>query len=397
MSPIFDLAVLGAGASGLFCALTAARRGRSVLLLDHLARPARKLRLSGGGRCNFTNMQLSAADYVGGNPHFPKSALARFGPWDAVALVEEFGLPWEEREQGRCFLRCGADRLADGLLGAARAAGVVFVFGAPVTAVEPGGPFVVRAGGEAHRAHRVVLALGGPSWKGSGGTRAAFDLARGLGLPVVSPRAALAPLAWAGEGGLEPVGLTGLSVRVALSWPDGASGGAIPAGSVTDELLFTHQGISGPAVLRASLRLAPGAALAADFLPGEEVAAVLAEASTKALVRNALCARFPARLAAALAGEAGETRVADLGKAALAKLAARLKNLPVMPAAAPGFERAEVTAGGVDTAALSSKDLSARALPGFYCIGEAVDVTGDLGGYNLHWAWASGHAAGSAA
>ncbi len=386
-----DVLILGAGASGLVCALAAARRGRSVLLVDHLARPGRKLRIAGGGRCNFTNLDMHAGRFLCGNPHFPKSALARFTPADAIALVEGFGLPWEERDNSKLFLRCGADRLADGLLDACAAAGAGFAFGAPVLGVDGGKVFRIRTAAGEFSAPRLVLALGGPSWKGSGGTDLAWKLARRFGLPVVPPRPALAPLLWAGEDGFSPAALTGLALPVSLMLPG-------PKGPmrITDELLLTHQGLSGPAALRASLHWDGVSPLLCDFLPGEQVGDVLAAASGKALVRNILSGRFPARLAAALAGEAGERRAADLGKAGLASLVARVHAFPVTPSGTPGLAKAEVTAGGIGLAGVSSKDFAIPAVPGLFAVGECLDVTGDLGGCNVHWAFASGRAAGMA-
>lgn len=386
-----DVLILGAGAAGLVCALTAARRGRRTLLIDHLARPGRKLRIAGGGRCNFTNLFMEAGRYSCPNPHFPKSALARFGPQDSLALIEEFGLPWEERDQGKLFLRCGADRLADGLLDACAAAGVRFVFGAPVLDVEGGAPFRVRTGAGEFSAPRLVLALGGPSWKGSGGTDLAWKLARRFGLPASPPRPALVPLAWTGAHGFIPAELTGLSVTAALH----VVGSKGPV-RILDELLLTHHGLSGPAALRTSLHWDGVSPLACDFLPGEQVGDVLAAANPKALVRNILSGRFPARLAAALAGEVGERRAADLGKAGLASLAARIHSFPIQPSGTLGLAKAEATAGGIGVDGVSSKDFAVAAVPGLFAVGECLDVTGDLGGYNIHWAFASGRAAGMA-
>lgn len=385
--PSLEVIVLGAGASGLSCALTAARRGRSVLLVDHLVRPGRKLRIAGGGRCNFTNLDMDAGRYRCGNPHFPKSALARFTPRDSLDLIGEFRLPWEERDQGKLFLRCGADRLADGLLDACAAAGVHSAFGAPILDIEGGDAFRVRTGAGEFTASRLVLALGGPSWKGSGGTDLAWKLARKFGLAVIPPRPALVPLAWKGADGFSPADLTGLTLRATLSWGDGA---------VTDDLLLTHHGFSGPAALRASLHWDGRSPLTCDFLPGERVEDVLASASPKALVRNILSGRFPARLAAALAGEPGERRAVDLGKAGLAQLAARIHAFSAQPSGTLGLAKAEATAGGIDLAAVSSKDFGIAAVPGLFAVGECLDVTGDLGGYNIHWAFASGRAAGIA-
>lgn len=388
MSHPFEAIVLGAGAAGLVCALTAARRGLRVLLADHLARPGRKLRIAGGGRCNFTNLRMDAAHYFGANPRFAVSALARFGPWDAVEFVARFGCGFEERDQGKLFLDVPADRLADGLLDACREAGAAFAFGAPIRSLDGGETFTLRTESGVFSAPRAVLALGGPSWRGAGASDLGFRLARRFGLSIQPPRPALAPIPWTGEAGLSPADLSGISLPVGV---------ACGPESFVDDLLFTHQGLSGPAALRATLRPSfASAPLRLDFLPGEDVFDVLALSSGKTLARNALAKRLPARLAEALSAGAGGRRLADLTRVERESLAARVKDFALRPSGDPKQARAEVTAGGADTAAICQKTFAARHVPGLYVVGETLDVTGDLGGYNVHWAFASGMAAGAA-
>lgn len=388
MSRPLEAIVLGAGAAGLVCALTAARRGRRVLLADHLAQPGRKLRIAGGGRCNFTNLHMDASRYFGANPRFAVSALARFGPWDAVELVASFGCGFEERDQGKLFLDASADRLADGLLDACRAAGVTFAFGAPIRSLDGGETFTLRTESGAFSAPRVVLALGGPSWRGAGASDLGFRLARRFGLSIQPTRPALAPIPWSGAEGLAPAELSGISLPVGV---------ACGTERFVDDLLFTHQGLSGPAALRATLR--PSFAFTPvrlDFLPGENVHDVLALSSGKTLARNALAKRLPARLAEALCAGAGGRRLADLTRAERESLVARIKDFALRPSDDPKQARAEVTAGGVDTAAICQKTFAARHASGLHVVGETLDVTGDLGGFNIHWAFASGMAAGAA-
>lgn len=388
MSHPFEAIVLGAGAAGLVCALTAAQRGRRVLLADHLARPGKKLRIAGGGRCNFTNLHMDASHYFGANPRFAVSALARFGPWDAVEFVARFDCGFEERDQGKLFLDVSADRLADGLLDACREAGVTFAFGEPVRSLEGGEIFTLRTESGVFAASRAVLALGGPSWRGAGASDLGFRLARRFGLAIQPPRPALAPIPWTGAAGLSPADLSGISLPVGVSCgPE----------RFVDDLLFTHQGLSGPAALRATLRPAfASAPLRLDFLPGEDIFDVLALSSGKTLARNALAKQLPARLAEALCADVGGRRLADLTRAERDALATRVKDFALRPSGDPKQARAEVTTGGVDTAAICQKTFAARPAPGLYVVGETLDVTGDLGGYNIHWAFVSGMAAGTA-
>lgn len=379
--------ILGAGASGLACALFAARRGRSVTLLDHGPVAARKLRISGGGRCNFTHLEARAEDYLSENPHFARSALSRFSPWDAVGLFAELGLGYEEKNPGQLFCAEGAPALARALENACCDAGARLRLRTRILeARRHGNGYLVRTDQGDHACDSLVIALGGPSWPSAGASDLGFSLARAFGLRIVPPRPALAPFVLDAPGQRLCAPLAGVSLRARLrSGPE----------AVEDDLLFTHKGLSGPAALRLSLHWERGREILADLLPGLDLAAQLrSERRRKTLLRNHLAGLLPARLAAALLPPALADRpLCELSNADIDAVAERLLALPLRPTRTEGLAKAEVTAGGVDTRQISSKSMQADALPGLFVIGETLDVTGQLGGYNLHWAWASAHAA----
>ncbi|WP_462327903.1 BaiN/RdsA family NAD(P)/FAD-dependent oxidoreductase [Desulfobaculum sp.] len=383
-----DALIVGAGASGLMCAIRAGRRGRRVAVLDKGGKTARKVRIAGGGRCNFTNLDCEARHYLGENPHFCKSALARFSPYDILSLLAENGLGYEEKAEGQLFCEQGGAAVAGVLERLAGEAGASVRLGMDVQTVErEGDGFVVRTDQGDMRAPAVVVATGGRSWPGVGATTFGYEVAKHFGLRVVPPRPALTPL-------------------VVPNWRySDLSGVALPArvtcgdASFADDVLFTHKGLSGPAILQISSYWRKGEALSIDLLPGQSIVDTVEQARHergKTLLRNVLGAHFPERLARRVAGADGDTQVADLRRKAMDRLAEAVHAWTVQPSRAEGWDKAEVTAGGVDTAALSSKTMAARSVPGLYFTGEVVDVTGWLGGYNLHWAWASGFAAGEA-
>lgn len=384
-----DALVLGAGASGLCFALLAARRGLNVTVLEHGPGAARKLRASGGGRCNLTNMAAGPNDYFSDNPRFCASALARFTPRDALDLFGSLGLTFEEKAPGQMFCVQGAGRLAQVLEEACASAGARIVPDCAVRTVSGTGPFQAETSRGLFSAPCLVVALGGPSWPGLGASSFAFDLARQYGLPVVEPRPALVPLVLAGaEAALcrDLAGLTVPRVRAACG-RRGFEGG----------LVFTHRGLSGPAIMEASCVWRPGQDLVIDFLPGQDAAALLAEQrASRAQVKTVLGRLVPGRLAQALAADLATRPLDQLGGKDLARLAARVHSWRVRPAGDEGLAKAEVTAGGVDTRALSSKTMESRDVAGLYFVGECLDVTGRLGGFNLQWAWASAAAAAAA-
>lgn len=383
-----EVVVIGAGASGLFCAQAAARRGRTVLVLEAGTRACRKLRASGGGRCNLTHLGATAADYFSDNPHFCKSALARFGPEAAVRFFGERGLAFEDKEPGRLFCVQGAGAVARVLEEECERAGVGLRLDCPVSAVEGGGPFVLRTARGTLTAGKLVLAAGGPSWPDLGATDFAQTLARARGLAVVAPRPALVPLVLGGAEAALCRDLAGISLPARV----GCGGRGFEGG-----LLFTHRGLSGPAVLDASCVWRPGMALCVDLLPHVAPGELFAQRSSRALVRTVAARHLPERLARALVPEPLGAR--PLNQAAARDLEALERGLrawSLLPVGTEGLARAEVTAGGLDTRRVSSKTMEHLDLPGLFCVGECLDVTGRLGGYNLQWAWSSGFAAAQA-
>ncbi len=381
---------MGAGAAGLTCAAEAASRGLDTLVLERGPGTARKVRIAGGGGCNLTNLELDAGDYLCANPHFAKSALARFTPWQAVDLLHKGGLDTvEPHEPGRIFCAQGAEAVADWLEERARQAGARIRLETAVLSVRQrdGGGFLVETSGGEVACDKLVVASGGPAWPQAGATPDGYAVCRSLRLEVIEPRPALVPLRAAGP--LKPVcrELSGVSARVAvhLDTP--------PPRPVAGNLLFTHTGLSGPAALDASLFLGAGEHLVVDWLPGLDLARELA-GRDKMLVRNALARPLPKRLAAALCRLLGwNGTLGDLGADWPEKLdALHRHDLGLLPPDA--WAKAEVTAGGVDTRAISSKTMEAQSVAGLFVVGECLDVTGRLGGYNLHWALASGMAAG---
>ena len=386
MSADYDAIVLGAGAAGLFCAATAGQRGRRVLLLDHNQEPGRKILISGGGRCNFTNLHTAPDRYLSANPHFAKSALSRYTPQDFLELVESHGIAWHEKTLGQLFCDGSARQIVALLLAECGQGGVDLRLGTAAGEVEHrDGRFHVAGAS----APALVVATGGPSIPKLGATGYAYDLARRFGLKVVEPRPALVPLTLGGEDVLFRE-LSGVAAEVVARCGKAA---------FREAALFTHRGLSGPAILQVSSYWKRGEAVEIDFLP-DRAASWLVEAkrtAPRARLSKLLGEALPARLAAALGERLGlDGEIGQLGDKALNAAAQRLGHWRFVPNGSEGFAKAEVTAGGISTAELSSQTMEARKVPGLYAIGEAVDVTGWLGGYNFQWAWASARAAGQA-
>ena len=386
----FDAIIVGAGAAGLFCAGEAARRGRRVLVLEHNTRPGQKIRISGGGRCNFTNIGAGPANYLSGNPHFAKSALARYTPRDFLELVESYGIAWHEKTLGQLFCDGSSKQIVEMLLEECAKGDVEIRCNAEVSAVEhEDGRFAVMASGQVATAPSLVIATGGPSIPKMGATGFAYDLARQFGLKVVEPRPALVPLTLGGEEVLFRE-ISGVSAPVVAS-----AGKA----SFPEAALFTHRGLSGPSILQISSYWKPGEAVAIDFLPdaGGDWLLDAKRDNPRATMRSVLRDTLPDRLADILAEKLGvETELGNASDKALRRAQEQLKRWSFRPSGTEGFAKAEVTVGGIATTELSSKTMEAKKTPGLYAIGEAVDVTGWLGGYNFQWAWASGVAASEA-
>ncbi len=387
----FDVIVLGAGAAGLMCAAVAGQRGRRVLLLEHNAQPGRKILISGGGRCNFTNIHCTPANFISENPHFAKSALALYQPRHFLELVERYGIRWHEKTLGQLFCDHSARQIVDMLLAECERGHVDIRMNAREVAVEgSSGEFRVSCSAGEFVAGALVVATGGLSIPKMGATGLAYELARQFGLKVIAPRPALVPLLLTGaeKSWTELAGVSADVIAQANRGP-----------TFREKLLVTHRGLSGPAVLQASSYWRPGEAIQVDFAPQVNGQMHLLEPLLKRGARRdavafkqALRDVLPQRLAAQLA-EVGAPE--GWSNAALEAAERRVRGWEFRPAGTEGFEKAEVTAGGVDTAGLDSKTMEARAVPGLYFIGEGVDVTGQLGGFNFQWAWASAVAAAS--
>ncbi|MFT6609996.1 NAD(P)/FAD-dependent oxidoreductase [Qipengyuania profunda] len=385
----FDAIVLGAGAAGLMCAARAGQRGRRVLVLERASAPGKKILISGGGRCNFTNIGAGPANYLSANPHFAKSALARYTAQDFLELVESYGIAWHEKTLGQLFCDGSAKQIVALLLEECAKGGVEIRCGEEIARVEQDDGFTITTQTGSYRAPALVIATGGPSIPKMGATGFAYDLARQFGLKLVEPRPALVPLTLGGEEVLFR-DISGVSAPVAVSANEA---------SFAEAALFTHRGLSGPAILQASSYWRPGEPLFVDFLPQRDAAWLLdaKRANPRAGLRAHLRDAFPARLADILTDKlALEGELGNLPDKALRAAGERLKRWEFRPNGTEGFAKAEVTVGGISTAELSSKTMAAKRIPGLYTIGEAVDVTGWLGGYNFQWAWASGVAAGDA-
>jgi predicted Rossmann fold flavoprotein len=386
-----DVVVLGAGAAGLMCALEAGRRGRRVVLLDHAERVGKKILISGGGRCNFTNINCRPENFLSENPHFAKSALARFTPADIIAMVEKHGIRYHEKTLGQLFCDRSAQDVVTMLERECADAGVRLMVGMRVTSVVRHGHFLVETATATFEAEAVVVATGGLSIPKMGATRFGYDLAEQFGLRIVECRPGLVPLVFSAEDREQWCDLAGISAEVV------AAAGARPRrGSFLEKMLVTHRGLSGPAILQASSYWRPGESVAVDLAPDVEVMAPLLtrnarrDAATAVLaVRAVLPARMAERWVAL-------HQPADWTNASLAAIEHQLHAWRITPAGTEGYAKAEVTAGGVDTAELDAKTMQSRKVPGLYFIGEVVDVTGWLGGYNFQWAWASGVSAGQA-
>ncbi|MDR3765258.1 MAG: NAD(P)/FAD-dependent oxidoreductase [Acidobacteriota bacterium] len=387
--PTVDTIVLGAGAAGQMCASVAGARGRRVLVLDSADRAGKKILISGGGRCNFTNLGVTAANYLSQNPHFAKSALARYQPKDFLALVARHHIPWHEKTVGQLFCVRTAQDILDILEAECVAHGVRVELAARITQVqrEESGEFLVTASGKNYRSRALVVATGGLSVPKMGATGFGYELARQFGHNVLEPRPALVPLLFAPVEAKQYCELAGVSTEVIAS---------CGRQSFREKMLITHHGLSGPAILQISSYWQPGEEIVLDLAPEREVFAPLLEANARrdlAAALGALRRVLPSRLAERWLELHPITRFTN---PSIEEAERRLHHFAFVPAGTEGFAKAEVTAGGVDTRELSAKTMESQLVSGLYFIGEVVDVTGQLGGYNFQWAWASGVSAGQA-
>ncbi|MEK7453842.1 MAG: NAD(P)/FAD-dependent oxidoreductase [Pseudomonadota bacterium] len=386
----YDAIVLGAGAAGMMCAATAGQRGRRVLLADHADAPGKKILISGGGRCNFTNIHTAADRYLSANPHFAKSALGRYTPQDFLTLIGRYGIAWHEKTLGQLFCDGSAKQIVAMLAEECAAGGVTMALGQPVTDItHADGLFRVKLGDRIVSAPSLVLATGGPSIPKLGATGFAYEVARQFDLKVVQPRPALVPFTLGPDDALFQ-SLSGVSAEVEVRWNKTR---------FREAALFTHRGLSGPAMLQISSYWEHRTPIHVNFLPDLDVDWLLAEKRNRPRtgLRRVLVERFPERMADALLERIGtQGDLGNLPDKTLRQIGERLAGWSFIPSGTEGYAKAEVTVGGIATAGLSSRTMEAAKVPGLYAIGEAVDVTGWLGGYNFQWAWASGWAAGQA-
>lgn len=385
-----DVAIIGGGAAGLMCALTAGRRGRRVLVLDHSNRVGKKILMSGGGRCNFTHLDTTPANFLSANPHFCKSALARYTPQHFLALVHKHGIPYHEKDPGQLFCDESASDILDLLLAECADAGVTIAAKTAINEVtKTGDSFTLATGNGTVRAQSLVIATGGLSIPTMGASGFGYELARQFGHRLVPTRAALVPFTLSGKYLEHWSVLSGVALPVTVQCRDA---------SFTGAMLFTHRGVSGPAMLQISSYWQPGDLLEIDLLPGTDALAWLQarqrerpDSELKTVLAELLPKRFAQRLCEV---ELDSRPLKQYHLPALKAVANTLNHWTLRPAGTEGYRTAEVTLGGVDTDQLSSSTLASKVVPGLYFVGEVVDVSGQLGGFNFQWAWASGHAAG---
>lgn len=387
-----DVLILGAGAAGMMCAIEAGRRGRRVVVLDHAARPGEKIRISGGGRCNFTNREAPAERFLSQNPRFAVSALRRFTPADFVARVDRAGIAWHEKTLGQLFCDGSAREIVAMLTRQMAEAGADIRLGRQVGAIRRDGRFIVATDAGEIAAESLVLATGGKSIPKMGATGLAYRIAAQFGLGVTETRPALVPLTFAAQDLADIAPLAGISV---------AAGVSLGQARFEEGLLFTHRGLSGPSILQISSYWREGDRITVDLARGASLGVALRAARAtggRLDLATALGRHMPEKVARMVLGRLGLAgRLADQPNAAIDRIEAAVHRWQVTPVGSEGYRTAEVTLGGVDTAGLESRTMAAKAVTGLFVVGEAVDVTGWLGGYNFQWAWSSGWAAGQVA
>ena len=394
------MVVIGAGAAGMMCAAVAGRRGKRVLLVDHATKLAEKIRISGGGRCNFTNINAGWQNFVSENPHFCRSALSRYTAQDFLTLVKKYRIAHHEKHRGQLFCDDSSEQIIRMLKDECDAGGVEWRMPCKVTGVEQTAEgFVVGLDTGPIAAANVVVATGGLSIPKIGATDLGYRIAKSFGLNMIEPRPGLVPLTFDGPSWQPFVPLAGIALEVEVETGSRKGKGA-KYGHFREDLLFTHRGLSGPAILQISSYWQPGTPIVLNLLPELDVAEELiaSKTSVKKQLGNILSQWLPARLAEGLLtanGFAPDARLPDMADAKLRKLGDAINRWSIVPTGSEGYKKAEVTLGGIDTRELSQQTMMANKVPGLYFIGETVDVTGWLGGYNFQWAWASGYVAGN--
>lgn len=395
MVKAFDVIIIGGGASGLMCALTAGQRGRSVLVLEHTKRVGKKILMSGGGRCNFTNYEVDASHYICGNPHFCKSALRRYTQWDFIGLVEKHGIAYHERDHGQLFCNDSAKQILAMLLDECEQVGVEIRTMSEVYEIDSKDDYRLKTATGDYQATSLVIATGGLSIPTMGSSGFGYQVAQQFGLKTLTTRAGLVPFTF--SDWFKPVteSLSGTAIWVTMSCGERR---------FSENILFTHRGLSGPAVLQLSNYWQPGESISIDFFPNDDAVRLLTswkQTHPKSLLRSLLSQHLPKKLVRHFIQQywptIEETPLAEISDKQLNQVAEMLHDLRLKPAGTEGYRTAEVTLGGVDTDEISSKTMESKKQPGLYFIGEVLDVTGWLGGYNFQWAWASGYAAGQVA
>jgi len=397
MTKQFDVAVIGAGAAGMMCASVAGQRGKSVVLIDHAAKLAEKIRISGGGRCNFTNIDATPQNFLSQNPHFCKSALSRYTPQDFLALMKRYRIAYHEKHKGQLFCDNSAEDIINMLKAECALGNVSWRMPCTVVSIAKSGEqFRIETNTGDILANSLVIATGGLSIPKIGATDFAYRIAKQFDLKMIEPRPGLVPLTFDANAWQPFVPLSGIALPVEVE-----TGSKKTRGYFKEDLLFTHRGLSGPAILQISSFWQPGTPLTINLVPETDIAEALIEgkASSKKNLGNQLAQWLPSRLAdewLAVNGFKADARVADMQDKQLRALGASLNQWSIIPNGSEGYRKAEVTLGGVDTRELSQQSMMVNKVPGLHFIGESVDVTGWLGGYNFQWAWASGVAAGQA-
>lgn len=386
-----DVVIIGAGAAGMMCAIEAGKRGRRTIVLDHADAPGEKIRISGGGRCNFTNLGTTPQNFLSQNPHFCKSALSRYTQHDFIKLVDKHGIAWHEKTLGQLFCDDSARQIIQMLLDEMQAVNAELSLETKIVSVTKDGDlFNIQTNKGAITTASLVIASGGLSIPKMGATGFGYDIARQFGIDIIPTRAGLVPLVFAPEILTLTKSLSGVSVDPAI-----VSRGKV---DFDEALLFTHRGISGPSILQISSYWTEGDSIVVNLLPQTDILEelkTLRQSGNRTVLHNALAAFLPRRLAELIAAETGfDVPMTDLSDQKLKTIADRIHRWEIFPTGSEGYRTAEVTLGGVDTNALSSKTMEARNVPGLYFIGEVVDITGWLGGYNFQWAWSSGWCAG---
>ena len=384
---IKDVLIVGAGASGLMCAIEAGKRGRSVLVIDHNEKIAKKIRISGGGRCNFTNVQTDAGHYISANPHFCKSALARFRPEDITAMLERYNIEYSEREKGQLFCTGSSAEIVSMLDAECRMAGAEIMLNCRISEITKAGRFFANTSAGRIESGSLVIATGGLSYPERGATDIGYRLAKEFGLRVTPLRPALVPLVYGHYEKLKLAELSGVSLDSIVK---------LKKISFRGDLLFTHRGLSGPAALQISSYWNKGDRISINLLPDSDALGMLiSKHQSRTELPNLLAEYLPRRLSRKWCGLYASSRpLCTYTEKELRKIAADLHDWKLLPETTEGYKKAEITAGGVDTKEISSRTMETAKVPGLYFIGEVLDVAGHLGGYNLHWAWASGFTAG---